>query len=336
LRAAVLHESGQKASLTVDEVPLPDPGPEDVLIQVEACGLCGHDQADARGLTPMKLPLVLGHEVVGTVVAVGKAVDGFVIGDRVATRMFQTCGRCGVCASGLDLQCRSRAFLYGGLAEYVVCGGRAVVRVPDGLDPLSAAVAGCAVGTVLQALTRIARVRPGEVVAVTGATGGLGLHAIQVARSLGAVPVALTGSVEHAELLRTLGAAHVVDSRADSAHDELFEVTAGEGVDVVLDCVGVPDLFAKAFRALAHRGRYVFTGQVDRAKISLYPKFIFAKEAVITGSAGVMLPTVVEALDLVASGVVRAVTTEYPLDEVSRAMGDMDDRTVLGRAVVVP
>lgn len=336
MRAAVLHEAGDPPVITIDEITDPSVGPDDVLIRVEACGLCGHDQADALGLAAIPIPAVLGHEIAGVVSAVGDGATSLAVGDRVATRMFQTCGQCDVCRSDSDLRCAGRAFLYGGLADYVVCGARSVIRIPDGVDSAAASIVGCAIGTVLQAARNVAKIRPDEFVGITGATGGLGLHAVQVARALGARPIALTGSTGQTDLLRSLGAEVVIDSRQPDSWRALLEATGGAGAGVVIDNVGVPDLFTACFRGLAHGGRYVFTGQVSRAKISLYPKFLFSKEAIVTGSAGVQMSTMRDAMSMVEQGLITPVTTEMPRQDIASALQGLADRTTVGRIVLTP
>ncbi|MGW5642845.1 alcohol dehydrogenase catalytic domain-containing protein [Saccharopolyspora sp. NPDC003752] len=335
MRAAVLTRPGGPEAVTIAELDRPEPGPGEVLVEVAACGVCGHDQADRAGLLSIPLPAVLGHEISGTVVAVGPDVARFSVGNRVAAKQFGTCGRCEPCANGKELRCARRAFLYGGFAEYAVLPQSALLRVPPGVHLAEAAVVACAVGTSLQALRRIARVEPGETVLVTGAGGGLGLHAVQVAAALGTRVLALTGRLDKTEQLQRCGAAYVVTA-GDTAWQDILDATEGRGADVVLDNTGHPAVFRQAFRGLAHAGRYVLTGQVGGEPIRVHPAFVFAKEAVLTGSGSTLLTTFADALDLVAEGRVQPLLTTYPLDEVVSAFTDLDERRVTGRAVLVP
>lgn len=322
MRAVVLTAPGE---LTVAEVDCPEPGSGEVLVKVAACGVCGHDQADRTGLLTLPLPAVLGHEIAGTVVAGGTR---FAAGDRVAAKQFGTCGRCEPCASGDELRCPQREFLYGGFAEYAVVPESALLPVPPGVPLAEAAVVACAVGTGLQALRRVARVKPGETVLVTGAGGGLGLHAVQVAAALGARVLALTGSPDKAA---QLGNAAQVVLAGDTAGQDILDATDGRGADVVLDNTGHQSVFRQAFRALAHAGRYVLTGQVSGEPIRVHPAFVFEKEAVITGSGSTLIRTFADAMALVAEGRVRPVVTPYPLEAAARAFADR----VTGRAVLV-
>jgi D-arabinose 1-dehydrogenase-like Zn-dependent alcohol dehydrogenase len=336
MRVARIHETGGPGVVQLEELERPTPADTQVLIKVEACGVCGHDQADRMGLTTIPLPTVLGHEIAGTVVDVGPRARGFAPGDRVAAKQFTTCGRCAMCLSGRELECSSKSFNYGGYAEYVAMEDSTLLPVPEHVSLAGATVAACAVGTCLQALQRVARVQPGEHVAVTGSGGGLGIHGLQVARAMGAVAIALTSSPGKAERLRELGASHVVDTSEKTFWKDLMEITNGRGVEVVLDNVGHPALFGGCFRALARGGRYVFTGQVTGERVSFYPAFVFGKEAVITGSASTLMSTFVESLELVADGRVTPVVEEHALDDVVDVFQAVDDRAVVGRAVLVP
>lgn len=323
MRAVVLTAPGE---LAVAEVDCPEPGSGEVLVKVAACGVCGHDQADRAGLLTLPLPAVLGHEIAGTVVAGGTR---FAAGARVAAKQFGTCGRCEPCVTGDELRCPQRAFLYGGFAEYAVLPESALLPVPPGVPLAEAAVVACAVGTGLQALRRVARVEPGETVLVTGAGGGLGLHAVQVAAALGARVLALTRSPDKAA---QLGNAAQVVLAGETAGQDILDATDGRGVDVVLDNTGHQSVFRQAFRALAHAGRYVLTGQVSGEPIRVHPAFVFEKEAVITGSGSTLMRTFADAMALVAEGRVRPVVTPYPLEAAARAFADR----VTGRAVLVP
>jgi D-arabinose 1-dehydrogenase-like Zn-dependent alcohol dehydrogenase len=336
VRAALMSETGGPSVLRLQDVDRPEPAPNEVLLEVAACGMCGHDQADRMGLTTIPLPEILGHEIAGTVVEVGSKVQRFQVGDRVAKKQFTTCGHCAACLAGREIQCAQRIFNYGGFAEYVTARESTLLPVPDGVDLAAASVVACAVGTCLQALRRIARVQPGETVVVTGAGGGLGLHGVQVAAALGATVIAITSTADKAAQLSKIGAAHVITTDTADYWKKILNVTEGRGAEVVLDNVGHPKLFSQCFRGLAHAGRYVFTGQVGAERVSFFPAFVFAKEAVITGSASTSMSTFVDSMALVADGLVIPVVETYPLDDVVRAFEDLDARRVVGRAVIVP
>jgi acryloyl-coenzyme A reductase len=328
VRAAVVDAPGGPETVRVREVERPSPARDQALVRVAACGMCGHDQADRMGLTKAPLPGVLGHEIAGEVVEVGSAVRHLAVGDRVAAKQFAHCGRCRDCFAGRDVDCVHRAFTYGGYAEFVALPESSLLAVPAHVPLPAAAVVACAVGTCLQALRDVGRVAPGETVVVTGAGGGLGLHGVQVAKALGATVVAVTGRAT-----APAAADHVVTTEGDW-WPRLLELTDGRGADVVLDNVGHPAVFRQAFRGLARRGRYVFTGQVAGEPVRLHPAFVFEKEAVLTGSASTTMASFADALAMVADGRVSPVITAYPLQEVATAFGDLDARRVAGRIVL--
>lgn len=331
-----MSETGGPEVVRLTEIDRPVPADDEVLLQVGACGMCGHDQADRMGLTTIPLPEILGHEIAGTVVDVGAKVLHVKPGDRVAKKQFTTCGRCLACLAGREIQCADRVFNYGGFAEFVTARESTLLPVPDGVGLAEASVVACAVGTCLQALRRIAKLLPGETAVVTGAGGGLGLHGVQVAAAMGATVIALTSSPEKSAQLKGLGADHVVTTADGDVWRRIMDVTDGRGAEVVLDNVGHPKVFSQCFRGLAHGGRYVFTGQVTSERIGLYPAFVFGKEAVITGSASTLMSTFVDSMQLVADGLVTPLVAEYPLDDVVRAFTDLDGRRIIGRAVIVP
>jgi acryloyl-coenzyme A reductase len=336
MKAAVIHEQGPPDVLRIEDVPDPTPSPTQAVIRVRACGVCGHDQADRLGMTqPHGLPCILGHEISGEVVAVGSMVRNFQRGDVVASKQFTTCGHCLPCRSGTELDCVRKQFIYGGYAEYVAVEDDALLSVPDGVDVVGAALVACAVGTGYQALTGIARLRPGEWVVVTGAGGGLGLHGVQVAAALGGRVIAVTTSPQKNAFLCEIGAEQVVVGRDEPYATQILDITGGTGAQVVLDQVGHPTQFNQCFRALAKRGRYVLTGQLYREKIGLYAAFVFGKEAVITGSASTPMSAFMRSMELVREGKVKPVYEKVPLTEAARAHAALDNHTILGRAVLM-
>jgi len=334
VRAVHLTRPGPDGgTLAIVDAAVPVPHGDEVLVRVEACGLCGHDQADRYGLTRSLPPgpVVLGHEIAGTVAALGPDARGVAVGRRVAAKQFATCGACAWCVSGRELRCEDRAFVYGGLAEYALVRSSALLPVPDGVSSPVAAVVACAVGTMLQACRGVG-VRLGESVLVTGAGGGLGLHGVQVAAALGARVVGLTGSPEKAEAVLAAGAERVLHT----AEMVGGRPSPGLAADVVLDTVGAPETFAALLRGLVHGGRLVMLGQQAGRPVSFHPFHLFSRELVVTGSTSTSAATFAEALRWVESGTITPVVRDYPLDLVVPAFADMDRRAVPGRAVVVP
>jgi acryloyl-coenzyme A reductase len=336
MKAALLRATGGPEALQIEEVPIPEPGACQVLIDVEACGICGHDQADRTGLTRIDLPAILGHEISGVVVDVGPQVAHLRPGDRVAAKQWTTCGWCAFCRTGQELQCEQRRFNYGGFAEFAVLDEAATLLVPASVDLAGASIIACALGSCVRALRTVGQVMPGEYVLVTGAGGGLGAHGMQAAKAFGATTIAITTSMHKVDDLRRYGADAVVLAEGPDYWKQILELTAGHGADVVLDNVGHPAVFGPCFRALGRHGRYVFTGQVARQKIDFYPAFVLRSEATITGSGSTGLTEFITAMELVAKGGVKPVIQRFPLTDVAEAQGQMDKRQVTGRAVLIP
>jgi acryloyl-coenzyme A reductase len=335
MKAAVVSATGGPEVMQYVDVPDPVVGDSQVIVKVAACGICGHDSADRAGLTTIRLPKVIGHEIAGEIVEVGPGVKRFEVGDRVASKQLHMCGYCYACRSGNDMECQQKEFIYGGGAEFVALFDDSLLPIPDNVSFNDASLTACAVGTCYQALHHAGKVLPGETVAVTGAGGGLGLHGMQVAAAMGAKVIGMTSSEAKVPLLKKHGADEVVLTTGNIP-EQLREFTDGKGPEVVLDNVGTAKLFSGIFRVLPRSGRYVFTGQLYRERVSMFPAFVFGKEAVITGSASTPMAAFMNSMDLVAAGKVHGVWEEFPLSEAVAAHTAVDNSKVLGRAVLIP
>ena len=207
MKAMVVHQPGGTEVLSLERVADPIAGPKDVIIKVDACGVCFHDIVTRNGTLKfgVQMPCILGHEISGTVVDVGRDVRAFQRGDRVATvQRYHICGACRYCRTGRETLCPERKFtgdwgMVGGYAEYVAIEDDNVALVPEGVELQDAAIVACAIGTILNAIREIGKLQPGETALVTGAGGGLGMHAIQLARLAGALVIAQTTSPEKAD-----------------------------------------------------------------------------------------------------------------------------------------
>ena len=341
MRAVQLTAFDEPDNLDLRRVPVPRPGPGEVLVRVGACGVCGRDRVDRRGGYPgMRLPVTLGHEIAGTVVAAGPGPSELGAGDRVASLQSAPCGVCPECRAGLTNRCDSpRTFghqLDGGYAEYVAAPATAFVRLPDGISDEVGAVLACAVGTCLRALRDQAGLRAGETVAITGAGGGIGLQAVQVVRLLGGRAVAITTSAEKETALREAGADDVVVDHQGDFPRRVRELTRGVGADVVLDLVGAPTL-ERSLRALRGGGRLVLVGNVRAERVELNPGLIIVRELEVLGSAMETRADLEEAVSLAAAGRLSPVVGHrFPLEEALDAHRLLERRGNVGRVVLVP
>jgi D-arabinose 1-dehydrogenase-like Zn-dependent alcohol dehydrogenase len=328
VRALVFEEFG--GPLAVREVPAPRAPDGGVVVRVEASGLCRSDWHAWQGHDPdVVLPHVPGHELAGTVAALGDGARGWAVGDRVTVPFVNACGRCAQCAAGEQQVCARQTqpgfTRWGSLAELVTVDAAEVnlVRLPEGLAASTAAVLGCRYATAYRAVVQVGRVRPGEWVAVHGC-GGVGLSAVQTAVAAGARVVAVDVSPAALDLARGFGAASVVDGGAGDAAAEVVELTGG-GAHVSLDAVGAAATCEGSVRSLRPRGRHVQVGLLSPAqgRPAVPMDRVIALELEVLGSHGMAAHAYPELLGLVASGRLapqRLVTRTLSLDEAVEAL----------------
>lgn len=327
MRAARFTGVGEP--LRVVDVPVPSPGRGQVLVRVRATGLCGSDVHIAvEGVTPTGFtPITLGHEPAGEVAAVGDGLLGWEPGDRVAVLALQNCGWCEHCAAGRMQVCSSRRIagihVDGGLAEYMVTPASSLVALPPAVPFEVGGIITDAVATPFHALRDRAALRAGETVAVFG-VGGLGLHAVELARFMGAaLVVAVDVRAGQLERARQFGADVVVDaSRADPVA-AVLEATGGRGVDVAAEFVGLQQTITQAVECLVTGGRAVVVGLGAEPLVGPPPTVFVRKEASILASYASTRHTVELLVSLVARGrldLARSVTHRFPLERADEAL----------------
>lgn len=338
MRAVVVREVGQ---LEVTEWKTPTAGAGQLVVRVAGCGVCYRDLIDRDGKYPwMVRPIVTGHELAGTVTSVGAGVSDFAVGDRVAATHRAPCGECPACRSGEETRCVGSPVSYGitvdgGYAESVAVWASSLVKVPDGVDLVEAAFLHCTAAVALRALRKHARLEPGETVVMTGATGGVGVHALQVARILGARVVAVTSSPDKVERLRALGVDDVVVARDAHWHKEVMARTGG-GADVALELVGAPT-FNGSLRSLRFGGRLALVGNVTTERMEVNPGYLIVREVSVSGSASATRAELAEVLGWVRDGRLKpVVAARRPLEEALAAQAALADKRIVGRQVLVP
>lgn len=338
MRAAVLHRPGPADAFRLESLPDPVPGPDEALVDVFACAVSARDVVERNGTyrRDVTFPLIQGLEIAGVVRAVGSAVPDLEPGDRVCTKAFSSCGRCRLCRNGRETTCQSRRPVRGGYAERVALPWDALVRFPDSIPFEVACTLGPAVGVALNAVRDVARVQLGETVLVTGAAGGVGHAAVQLARLAGARVLTHTRSAAKVEDLQAAGADAVVVSPDGDFAAEVRQLTGGAGVDAVIDTVGSP-VFAAAFSALAVHGRYACVGQVNGEEAAINLARIFFKRAHLLGVGSVSRSQLEDTIALVAAGRIRPrVDRTLPLAEVATAHRLIEDGALCGRVVLTP
>lgn len=316
---------------------LPEPRGAEVLIEVEACGVCHRDLLDREGRFKFLRPGVTpGHEVAGRVVAVGPSVTEWQAGDRVATMHRDFCGACDACQGGETSLCGAAAFVLGiladgGYATHLLAPERALYGLPEDLPAGEAAVLHCTVGTAYRDLRTLGGLRAGERVLVTGANGGVGLAAVQVAARLGAEVVAVVRSPRHGDRLRELGAREVV---VDATGDFHKHPRVGR-IDLALDTVGAPT-FPSALRALRVGGRMVVVGNVTAEKVGLNLGYMITFGLTVRGGSGATRAEMVEVLSLHAQRPFAIPVRALPLARADEAQRLVRAGGLWGRVVLDP
>lgn len=328
--------------LRAGERPLPEPGPGEVRVRVEACGVCGSDLfLQSGGFGPSTpLPVVPGHEAAGVVDALGGGVDGIAVGDQVALYYITTpagdpwtaAGRPNisphVARMGVDVD--------GAFAEYVIRPVEAVIVPRAPVPPPVLATLTDAVATPLHALKRVAQLQAGETLIVTG-IGGLGSNAVQLGKAMGARVIAVSRSAEKLALARQLGADEVVSAAGDDTVELAREAAGGHGADVVLQCVGSAAVDEQAIAMGGPGGRVVLVGS-SLEPFSTRSVDLIWRELAVLGSRGFVPDDIRDAIDGYLDGSIVAdhlVETVRPLDEANDALEDLRAGKVL-RSVLVP
>jgi alcohol dehydrogenase len=337
MKALVLREHGGIEKLRL-ETDFPDPvaGPGDVVLRVRATSFNYHDVFTRRGMPGIKIPMpaIMGLDVAGEIVSVGSGVEGWLVGDRVVVDPINRV------EGGLMGETQ-----HGGLAELCRARAHQLIRLPDGVSFEQAAALPCAYGTAMRMMYTNGGVKAGEKVLILGASGGVGVCCVQLAKLAGATVIACAGSAEKAARLRDLGADHTinyVEQDFVKATYGLFgkPVRRGEGtdrgVDVVVNYTG-GDTWTKSLRVLRVGGRMLTCGATAGYDPTEDIRFIWTFELKILGSNGWAKQDVVALLDLVQQGKLKALVDEtFPLEAAADALQRIEDRKVFGKLVITP
>ncbi len=340
MRALVVEEV--KGPLVLKELPVPEPGPGEVLLRVRACAVDQFDLKIRYGKVPhATFPLILGHEIAGEVAALGRDVDGWKVGQRVTSTLYLTCGHCRMCRSGRETICENfRGYLGiqtpGGYAEYTVVPAENLVELPGAIPYMDGSILANAIGTPLHAFTKRMRLQPGERVAITGAGGGVGLHAIQLACQMGAYVMAVDIGEAKLSAARQYGAEVVADGIEDDFAEVARAWTNGLGVEAVLELTGGATIDT-SLRALGKGGRLVIVGFHTGSDFTVQASQMVANEWDILGSRNTTKTELAEVVGMVHSGRVRPIVTGvYPLEEASAIHERLANGEIIGRVVLEP
>lgn len=340
MRAAIFHENGGPDVVRTEQVDAPEPGPGAVLLRVEAAAMNHLDLWVRRGL-PIEttMPHIGGSDVAGRIEATGPSVRDLDLSTRYVVDPSIGCGECEWCRRGEVPLCVGFRILgehtNGGFAEFVVVPAANLYPVPESLPLETAAAAPLATLTAYRALVTRARLRSGESVLVTGASGGVSTAAIQIAKHVGARVYAVT-SAAYVDRVRALGADVVYDREQVDFSREIWRETDKRGVDVIIDSVGEA-FFAQNVRALARGGRLVIYGATTGPKAQMDLRVVFWKQIEVLGSTMATPTEFRDAMALVGQGAVRPVVDRVmPLEQAREAHERLESGEAFGKIVLRP
>jgi alcohol dehydrogenase len=337
MKAAVIRAHGGPEALQF-ETSFPDPhaGDGDVVLRVRACSLNYHDVFTRRGMPGIKIamPAIMGLDVAGEIVEVGPGVTGWKRGDRVLVDPINRV------EGGLMGET-----VHGGLAELCRARAHQLIKLPDGVSFADAAALPVAYGTALRMMHTNGHVAKGEKVLILGASGGVGVCCVQLAKAAGAEVIACAGSDSKAERLRALGADRTINYIEKDFVQEIYAAYGkptrrgahvGNGVDVVVNYTG-GDTWVKSLRVLKVGGRLLTCGATAGFDPKEDIRFIWTFELKVLGSNGWMREDILKLLDLVQSGRLKVLIDKtFPLSEAREALRVIEDREVFGKIVVAP
>ena len=314
--------------------PIPRITPTEALVRVRASGLCSTDLHLASGRQPLgELPRILGHELSGDVVETGSQVTQWRDGDRVTAAIDVTCGRCRHCLSGNTQRCRTMTRIGferdGGHADYVAVPATNLVKLPDEVSYEAAAILPDAVACMYHTLITRGRVGVGQRVLILGA-GGLGIHGVQIARNAGAEVLATSRRAPRRALAQRYGAVSL-DPADGSLEAIVTEMTAGDGVDVVVDNIGTRESVRRGLANLRPGGRFLVVAYVDEAfEVPSLP--LFKHEQELIGCRGSTKQDLIDVVELVRRGRITPVLgNSYPLAAIAEATACLEAGEAAGR-----
>jgi D-arabinose 1-dehydrogenase-like Zn-dependent alcohol dehydrogenase len=346
MRAMVLYQLG--GPVTFKEVDKPRIGPCDAMVRVRATGvgLTIIIMKSTPGLVT-SYPRILGHEIAGEVVEIGSEVTHVEVGDRVVCHFYLTCKACKFCRNGRETLCENWGgyvgmAIDGGYAEYMAVPALNLCPLPEEIPFPEASIISDAIATPLHACREEAKVGPGDNVLVVGAGGGVGIHAVQMAKLCGGRVLAADLSREKLEMAKALGADEIIDTKEKDLAQEAKRLTDEKGVDAVLDFVASSQTLEASFASLNRAGRLVILGFRPPSVFKAEPTFrvdpliLLSKGLEIHGSRYVSMAELIDAVKLVKQGKIKPIVTQtFPLEEAEKAHQLLLANRITGRAALI-
>jgi len=337
MKAMVLKEWGKP--LILEERPIPQVGPLESLIKVKACGVGLTLTHFREGRSGGSVPRIIGHEIGGVVEEIGSLVTTCKPGDRVAVSFYLTCGYCKWCIEGRETLCENLAGhvgkdIDGGYAEYVKIPQQNIIQIPEGIGFAEAGITTDAVATNWHVFKERAKTKPNDVVLVSGAGGGVGIHAVQVAKVFGARVIGTDISHEKLAKVKEYGADEVINVKGKDLAQEVRRITNGKGVDTAVDMVSTKETIEGCIKSLARGGRMVVVGlpRTEIASLNFNPRQLLTDELILTGCRCATKQEIRESLELVRRGQVKPLILQtFRLEEANRVHDLIDNMMLTGR-----
>jgi NADPH:quinone reductase-like Zn-dependent oxidoreductase len=338
MKAVRIHQFGGPEVLTYEDVPDPKPRQDQVLVRVRACALNHLDIWVRKGLPGVLLPHILGSDIAGEVVEVGECVAGFKAGQRVLIAPMHFCGSCAKCVRGLQNQCREFTVLGngvdGGDCELIAVPSMKLIPIPDGLDFTQAASLPLVFLTAWHMLVGLAGVRPGQTVLVLGASSGVGIAAIQMAKLFQCRVITTAGDEAKLEKARALGADHGIHHYKQRISDEVRKLTHKEGADIVIEHVGAAT-WDESVKSLKSSGTLVTCGATTGQNVGIDLRHLFARQLRLLGSYMGTMGELHEVLSHVFAGRLKPVVDRvFPLSEIRAAHEYLEKSQMFGKVVL--
>ena len=340
MKAVRIHQFGGPEVLTHEEIPDPQLRQDQVLLRVRACALNHLDLWVRKGLPGVKLPHILGSDIAGEVVATGDYVTGFTPGQRVLVSPMHYCGHCAKCMAGLQNHCRGFTVLGnavdGGNCELIAVPAANVIPIPDSLDFNQAASVPLVFLTAWHMLIGRAAVRSGQTVLILGASSGVGIAAIQIARMFHCRVITTAGDEAKLEKARALGADHGILHYKQKISEEVRRITNKEGVDIVIEHVGAAT-WDESVKSLKAGGTLVTCGATTGPAVGIDLRHLFARQLTVLGSYMGTMGELHEVLGHVFAGRLKPVVDRvFPLSQIQAAHEYLEKSQMFGKIVFNP
>jgi NADPH:quinone reductase-like Zn-dependent oxidoreductase len=337
VKTILFHQHGGLDVLEYAEFPTPLPGPDQVLVRLKAAALNHLDLWVRKGWPGIKLeyPHIPGADGAGEVAVLGSAVSDWTLGDRVVINPNLSCGRCEYCLTGLDNRCRDWGLLgetqRGTYAEFIAVPARNLHHLPDGFDEHEAAGAALVFQTAWHSLIQRGKTKAGETVLIVGASGGVNLASLQIAKLAGARAIVIGSSPKKLAMAESLGADFLIDrSQEENWSEVVYRLTEKRGADIVVDNVGTT--FPQSFRAAGRGGRILTVGNTGNPLVEIDNRYVFGKHLSLIGSTMGTHDDFKTVMQLVFTGHLRSIMDKtYPLSEARAAQKRLAQGAQLGK-----